>query len=201
MNSDNNNQPGNQSQHPRQDVEVMRLQYEQHRIFLQRWEATLHPSLEAAERSRDMAHGYTKIGVQMMFLLNGGAIIAFPTFANMAGIRFADHPRLAVCSILAFVLGLALIAVTTIYAFLAMDADSRAIRESTNAKLASLNKELEPQNATWDQSRDKAEKQEAKDRKSANCRRTIAICLSIASWLAFVGGASIGAYILSTAHP
>lgn len=194
--------PSGTPQQLRPDVELIRLQYEHFRTYLQRWETDLRPLHEAKERSREMAHAYTKMGIQTMFLLNGGAIIAFPTFAKMAGITFADHPVLALLSVGAFVTGLVLIAVTTIYAFLSMDADSKALTHSSEITKCQLNKEQDPQNTrfNWDQRRQSAEKSLKEQMNAEERLRSIAIRLGVGSCVAFCVGALLAAAVLSIAH-
>jgi len=171
-------------------------------MWLQRWEMDLRPLHEAKERSREMAHAYTKAGIQMMFLLNGGAIIAFPTFATMAGVKFTSHPYIALSSIALFVVGLVLIAVTTIYAYLSMDADKANIHQHSEVVKCRLNKEQDPQNknADWDQRRMDAEKELSNQYQIASGYRRMATQLAIGSCVAFCIGAILAALVLAIAH-
>lgn len=182
----------------RLQIENLRLETERYRVFLQRWETDVRPIHEIQERSREMSHAYSKMGIQTMFLLNGGAVIAFPTFAKLADVKFSDHSMLALSSIGAFVFGLVFIAVTTVSAFFSMDADTQAALRWSEVVKCKLNKELDPKNTKedWDAKRNAAEA----DQKRLGCVsrkwRRASVVFAFGSCGAFIMGAAFAAVVL-----
>jgi hypothetical protein len=174
----------------RLEIERLRLETERYRVFLHRWEADVRPIHEIQERSREMSHAYSKMGIQTMFWLNGGAVVAFPTFAKLADVKFAEHATPALFSVGAFVVGLVCIAITTVCAFFAMDSDTQAIRNWSEVIKSNLNKELDPKNtkADWDARRDAAEKAQAAHGRAERCWRNVAVGFAFGSCGAFIGG-------------
>jgi hypothetical protein len=76
--------------------------------------------------SREHAYGFAKVAIQSVFLLNGGALIAFPAFAQLVGTGLREHIGFAVGGILSWVVGVALAARATKRAFDASDAIAAA---------------------------------------------------------------------------
>jgi hypothetical protein len=90
--------------------ELTRLQTNLDKAHRERWATHADPILQLAETSRRMAHAYAKMGFQTMFFLNGGALIAFPAFAQLLGKTFSLTARPAALSIGAFICGLVALA-------------------------------------------------------------------------------------------
>ncbi len=58
---------------------------EQYEAFLRRLETSIKPRHEVMERSRTFTFEFARMALRSMFLLNGGALIALPAFAEMLG--------------------------------------------------------------------------------------------------------------------
>jgi hypothetical protein len=190
--------PPRTEQQIRLEIERLRLETERYRVFLQRWEVDVRPIHEIQERSREMSHSYSKMGIQTMFLLNGGAVIAFPTFAKLADVKFADHSTLALSSVGAFVFGLIFIAMTTISAFFTMDADARAALHWSEMVKSNLNWEQDPQKSKkdWDAIRAAAEANRSRYGRHTQVWRMLAVAFAFGSCAAFSVGAILAAVVL-----
>lgn len=200
---------------PLDPVEALRLEVERTRLeldrasymnehtrtFLERWRTDVQPIHEAAERSREMAYGYAKLAIQTMFLLNGGALIVFPAFAQLVGTAFRDHVVSALLSVGGFVSGLVLIGVTTLLAYLSMDADAAAIRQYGEVVKINLNQSQDPDAKAekYETPRSVAAAAQERHYRRANVMRWWAVGLGVGSMVAFVFGALYAARVLSAA--
>lgn len=173
------------------------------RLFLERWRVDVQPVHEHRLMSREHAHGFAKVAIQTTFLLNGGALIAFPAFAQLVGTGFRDHVGWALTSITGFVLGLVFIAVTALLAYLSMEADAEAVLQLEESVKARLNQSqvADEKKPKYDKLYEEAEAGREKRYAHAMRFRTWAVGLGIASMLAFTFGAFSAAFVLSAASP
>lgn len=187
----------------RQRLVLDRIRHEDEtmRTFLERWRTDVQPVHEAKERSREMAYGFAKMAIQTMFLLNGGALIAFPTFAELVGPGLTSQLMFALISIAAFVVGLVFIGVTSLLAYLAMNADAEALSQREEYVKLGLNQsraEAEEQ-SKYVSSRAAAEERREYFYQWAVKYRACALSLGIASTVAFMTGAFFAATVMSSA--
>lgn len=190
----------------RLEVERLRLQLdsarhqnERTRTFLERWRTDVVPLHEAAERSRDMAFGFAQTAIRSMFLLNGGALVAVPAFAELVGTAFQENMTALLLSGSGFVAGLILIAITTLLAYTSMDADAEAIRQDQEVVKINLNRAQNPKSYTNKLKKQQSEAEAARlkfGRRSAKLR-TWALCLGVGSMGAFIFGAVFAAVVMS----
>ena len=182
----------------RLEVERLRLQLdearqrdERTRTFLERWRTDVGPLHEAAERSRDMTFGFAQMAIRSMFLLNGGALVAVPAFAELVGAAFQENLTAFLLSGLGFVTGLILIAITTVLAYTSMDADAEAIRQDQEVVKINLNRSENPKSYT-----DKVKKQQsaAEAARQKFGRRST----KLRAWALWLGVGSMGAFIFGT---
>lgn len=195
------------------EVEALRLEVERARLaldqasyknevtrtFLQRWHTDVQPVHETFERSREMAHGFAKLAIQMMFLLNGGALIAFPAFAQLVGTGFRENVDLALFSIGGFVLGLALIAFATLLAYISMEADTEALGQREEYVKLGLNQSQVPDKDKPEYDKKRADAEEARKRHFGRAMRFRAwsMGLGISSLVAFLVGVYFATMVLS----
>jgi hypothetical protein len=111
-----------------QSIEEQHLRNELDRTFLDRYRTEVQPWLDLEMKSRDMMHDFGKTAFRTAFLLNGGALLAFPAFAELIGNGFRDRLEWSIASIAAFVLGLVLIALASLCAGFAYSKDTDGIR-------------------------------------------------------------------------
>ena len=191
------------SDNPIPPHEVARLRLEQARAYQERWKTHVDPILSLAETSRGMAHDYAKMALQTMFFLNGGALIAFPAFAQLLGKSFWLAPRLATYSMAAFVVGLAAIATSTYLAYLAMDKDAESIRHWWEKVRSEISLEADPTSSLADWKTLAGSSQKRMLRASHWFRRLslAASVLGVASMFAFVAGAIFAMDLVSAIHP
>ena len=183
-------------------LEIERLQYsnDRFRTHLERWRTDVEPLYHAGERSRDMAFQFAQTAIRSMFLLNGGALIAFPAFAELVGTEFHQNIWEFLLSTGGFVLGLVLIVATTLLAYMAMDADAAAIRQRQEIVKIDLNRSHAPE---WYSNEVKQARvdAEAAENKSAGLFKVLsswALALGIGSIAAFLFGAAFAAVVLSS---
>ena len=173
------------------------------RTFLERWRVDVQPEHEHLLMSRQHAHEFAKVAIQTVFVLNGGALIAFPAFAQLVGTGFENSVGWALSGIAAFVLGLVLIALTTLIAYLSMVADMEAVWQSRERVTASLNQTQVPEaeQSRFDERRAEADAALARYNRISMRLRAWGIALGIGSILAFMVGAACAAVVLSNAAP
>ena len=182
-------------------AEIDRLRYldESHRTFLQSWQIQVAPIHEEQERSRELGAGYAQVGIKSMFILNGGALVALPAFVKMAGTGLATETAFFASSVASFVIGLVLITVTTLFAYLSLDAEVAALRRRGNVLRLDLIKGCNPVAFTKDQEQERHENEEGREKFGdlASQFTKVAVGLAIASLVAFIAGAVIGIAILA----
>lgn len=187
----------------RLDLERLRYLDERTRTFLERWRTDVQPLHEHRLMSREHGYGYAKVAIQTMFLLNGGALIAFPAFAQLLGTAFKDHVTIALLSIGGFVFGLVLIAITTLLAYLSMAADAEAVNQKEEYVKLGLNRDqvADDDKLEYDKKRATAEKERKRKFNLATGLALSGVVLWVASLAAFVFGALFAALVLSAAQP
>ena len=183
---------------PRLEVERLRLQLdsarhqnERTRTFLERWRTDVVPLHEAAERSRDMAFGFAQTAIRSMFLLNGGALVAVPAFAELVGTAFQENLTVFLLSGLGFVTGLILIAITTVLAYTSMDADAEAIRQEQEVVKINLNRSENPKSYTDEVKKRQSEAEVAR-------QRVDRLSVKLRAWALWLGVGSMGAFVFGT---
>ena len=187
----------------RLDLERRRYLDETTRTFLERWRTDVQPLHEHRLMSREHAYGYAKVAIQTMFLLNGGALIAFPAFAQLLGTAFKDHVTIALLSIGGFVFGLVLIVITTLLAYLSTAADAEAVNQKEEYVKLGLNRDqvADDDKPEYDKKRATAEKERKRHYGRATRLALWGLGLGVGSLAAFVFGAIFAALVLSAAQP
>ncbi len=191
----------------RLQVEEIRLKFdhlsllnEKTRTFLQRWQTDVLPVHESGERSREMAATYAQMTIKTMFLLNGGALIVFPAFAELIDTPLSDQILMFVGSIGSFVLGLALIAITSLLAYMSLDADAAGFRCDETIIKINLNQGENPKGHDEEQenNRTTAKTDGEKLKKLAVRLTRWAIGLGLGSLGAFLVGTGLAIAVLTT---
>ncbi len=177
-------------------------QMDQYAAYLRRMESTIKPRQEAAERSRTFTFEFARMALRSMFLLNGGALIALPAFAEMLGGIKPETADAFTWSIGSFVIGLVLIAFATLFAYIAMNTDVGGIRQEILWRAIDINADYKPPDDPQKSKdeRDNAIKLSKKCGTWARRFRAIVIVLGLGSLGAFINGALQGASVL-TAMP
>ena len=175
---------------------------EQYEAFLRRLETSIKPRHEAAERSRTFTFEFARMALRSMFLLNGGALIALPAFAEMLGGIKPETADAFILSIGSFIVGLVLIAAATFFAYIAMNADVGDIQQEILWRTIDINADYKPPDDPQKSKdeRDNAIKLSKKCGTWARRFRAIVIVLGLGSLGAFINGALQGASVL-TAMP
>jgi hypothetical protein len=192
----------------RLEVDRLRLGVEQSkqanelaRTFLERWRTEVQPVHEHRMKSRDQAYGLGKTAIQTGFLLNGGALIAFPAFAQLVGKEFENHIEGSIASIGLFITGLVLIGVCTALSSTSFgeDAEALAYREEYVKSRLHFNNTFDASKATHEEAQRKAESSRAKHHRRANSFLRWAMAAGIGSLVVFVAGALCAMQVLSAA--
>lgn len=184
-------------------LEQARYQNDMTQTFFERWRVDVQPVHEHRLMSREQSYGYAKIAIQTTFLLNGGALIAFPAFAQLIGTGFRDHVGWALTSIGGFILGLVLIAITTLLAYFSMAADLQATAQREEYVKAGLNQSQAPKadKSKYEKIREDAESARKRHYDFAIRFEVWAVYLGIASIVSFVFGALCAARVLLGVSP
>ncbi|MDE2029089.1 MAG: hypothetical protein KGI97_00835 [Alphaproteobacteria bacterium] len=171
------------------------------RIFLEQWETDTRPVHEMLLKSWDNGHAFAKLTIQTMFFLNGGALIAFPTFAKLANVVFAEHLHLSLASIFSFIIGLICIAVTSLLAYFTCANQSNMLVWIQEVRKLDLHCARDPQEKTgqWKTKKDEAMENVKKEEKKLKRILWITIIIGLFSLFAFITGSCLAAYILATA--
>ena len=168
------------------------------RTYLERWRTDVQPVHEHRLKSRDQAYGFIKMAVQSVFLLNGGALIAFPTFAKLTDATLRDHLPQSLKGIGCFVAGLILTAMAMLLAAFAYGLDTDALERKEKAVKAGVNLQHSSpdRRADLEKVRDAAEAERARLGKHAIRTGYIAIALAALALTVFIGGAYFAARVL-----
>ncbi len=175
------------------------VENDKHRTFLQTWETDVRPHQEEFLRAVDMGHAYAKMTIQTIFWLNGGALVAFPAFAKLAGAQFSAHLPRALLGIGCFVLGLVLIAITSLAAYQACAADSgmTSVRREHTKLILQQGRDPQERSEKWGEKIGAALAAiGAEQERSQRWQRTAIRC-GIASLAAFVAGTLFAASVLA----
>ena len=177
-------------------------QMDQYDAFLRRLETSIKPRQVAAERTRTFAFEFARMALRNMFLLNGGALIALPAFAEMLGGVKPETADAFTWSIGSFVIGLVLIAAATLFAYIAMDADAEGIRQEILWRTIEINADYRPLDDPQKSKDERDNAQKLSEKCGARARRfqAFVIVLGLGSLGAFINGALQGASVL-TAMP
>ncbi|MCH9053838.1 MAG: hypothetical protein IIA72_22755 [Proteobacteria bacterium] len=175
-------------------------QMDQYEAFLRRLESSIKPRQEAAERSRTFTFEFARMALRNMFLLNGGALIALPAFAEMLDGIKPETADAFMWSIGSFVIGLVLIAAATLFAYIAMDADAEGSRHEILWRSIDINADYKPPDDPQKSKdeRENAIKSEKKYGTRARKFRAAVIILGLGSLGVFINGAIQGASVLTT---
>ena len=135
-----------------------------------------------------------------MFLLNGGALIAFPAFAELVNTNLSEQIGMFLISVFAFVAGLVLIMITTVLAYMSFDAEVAAYRELDAVVRLNLVKRKDVESFTEEQEiqRAGADKEREKFGGIARALARWALGLAIGSIMAFIVGAGVAGMVLSS---
>lgn len=169
------------------------------RTYLERWRTDVGPLHESEESAWGRAYGYAQTAIRSLYLLNGGALVAFPAFAQLAGTPISEHLTLFLLSGGSFVSGLVLVGATNILAYVSADAQVAAVREEKENVKINLNRSHNEDGYT--------EREEARTKQAATLQskyrrtayRTALWCLGLGagSLVMFLAGAIFAALVLS----
>ncbi len=111
----------------RLEIEKISASHETHRLYLEGWHTDVDPVHESYIKSREFSNSFARLALNMLFLLNGGALVAVPTFKtiewNTSSENFSLLPFFGVSS---FILGLTLVALATYFAHECLQNDACA---------------------------------------------------------------------------
>ena len=182
-------------------IDQARHQNELDRTFLERWRTELQPLHDHRMKSRDQGHDYAKAAFQMIFVLNGGALIAFPAFAQLTGNGFKQNLPVALGSIAGFVVGLVLIATAALFVGGAFSEDGDAIEADKSFVRTRMHQFRAPEAARPNFEKEKKEHETRRDEHNKTAKKwsVIAAVLACLALFAFVVGAGCAALVLSSA--
>jgi hypothetical protein len=171
---------------------------DKYRVFLELWRTQVQPYHEHRLMSREQAYGFAKTTLQTIIVLNGGALIAFPAFAQLIGPTFQQNITWSIISIGLFVLGLVLGALSGLLSYLSMSADADSLYYEEEAAKADLNKSMANSDAqgSYESIRNEALNKQKKSHGKAYTLAYWAIRFGIFSILSFMIGAFFSGLVL-----
>lgn len=180
-------------------IESISRGQENQRIHNEQWRYAVHPAQEVRNIAMEHAYGLAKIAIQTTYLLNGGALIAFPAFAEIVSASMLNYIYAALGAIAAFVFGLVFSSITTIFAYICqvyyVDNTEWRIREiSERVAAAGLNDDRKKRHSS------EAKKADLKANeyfKKANRFRKWAVLFGSFSILSFIFGAICAMRVLA----
>jgi hypothetical protein len=180
------------------DLEKAKLENELTRTYLDRWRTDVQPIHEHQLMSREQGYGLARLGVQTAFLLNGGALIAFPAFAKLADTPLQSHVGFSSASIGCFVVGLVMAAVSMLTGAFAFGADADAVEQKANVVKAgvTLLHSQEAQRSAIEARRNAAEAERTRLFERARKLGRWAIGAAVGGVVAFVFGAFFAAQVI-----
>ena len=159
-------------------------------MYLREWEVRVVPLDQDRQFAEKAAVDYVLAGIKAGFLLNGGALVVLPPLVIMFNINTTCGRGLLITAAAAFIIGLALVGLTTILAFSVMLYLGMATNQKREHVARTIQKKYYGENDRNSVEilteiaglRDKLQKRS--DRLQA-----VAICTAISSAVAFVAGA------------
>ena len=100
------------------EIERFKADIERYKSLLDAWRTNVGPLEQRADALGRHAVAYGQLAIRNVFLLNGGAIIAVPSFAQLVKTPLNDSITLFLVSMGSFVLGLCLITASALFAYL-----------------------------------------------------------------------------------
>lgn len=168
--------------------------------FLRRLEADAKPLFETKERSREFAFQFSRDAIRTGFLLNGGALVALPTFGSLLG-DIKATAGLFVGSVGTFVLGLVLISITSMLAYLALGKDVEVVEHRLRACRIRANNDFKPEGDQEKVKKEIAGLEAQADEGYADGKKLgdVALYCGIGSLISFVVGAIMAGFVLMAA--
>ena len=197
---------GDSEEPEKPDPEAVRLWFDKvaiedsrYRTYLDRIRVTEVPLQEKTRQSREFATVYAQSCIKSLFLLNGGALIGFPAFAEVADVPLDQHLAAFLISGGSFVAGLVLIGVTSLLAYLSVDAQVAQFERAEWVARVKLNDSFNPENVTAEEreKKDTWEREEKKFRKISHKLTVWAVGVGTLSLVAFIVGAMFAAAVLA----
>jgi len=130
------------------EVEKANLLLDQIRVDLERWRVDNEPRQESYILARELAAQYAKLAMNIMFLLNGGALIAIPTFGEFILRSESGLDTSAFFGISSFVCGLVAISVCVFCSYFGLQKDSSAEWHDIERVRCILNRDVAKQESS-----------------------------------------------------
>lgn len=179
-------------------LEESRYRLEKEFHYLERWKVDVVPfenyHIEASKAAISFAQTTVKTG----YILNGGALIALPTFVQALSIPIYNHLTLYVIAIVLFFLGLISSGIANVFYYLALASISSRSLHRREAQVLRLNEQHNPVENKNDHI-DKLNTVQAKvtkENKRSKILQYIAFASTSLAILAFSIGAIVGAYLI-----
>ena len=182
----------------RLDLERLKISNEKTRNFLDRWRTDITPIVEQGNFSRKATNDFSTQALRSLFLLNGGALVAFPAFAKLVNISIAAVTSIFIGAMLAFTIGLSLTVLAIYLAYLGMDDDFRALRHNAEIMKFRLNRNEAPDhhNQIAETGKRDAENAALRHGRRGAKRVKYANAIGISALFAFLIGVGLSAAVL-----
>ncbi len=193
----------------RTDLEKHRADIDRQRFFLERWQIDIGKTRENQFSVGLSSVEFGKFALRGAFIINGGAIIALPAFAQLLG---TVHVTFLASALTIFALGLVASSTAMFFGYLSLSRSSRSLEVAGERSAVSLNnetlmleEEVEPLATLRAGKQIKIRKQlddlftrRSEHQKKSNFFETVAFCAGALSVALFILGAGIGAFTLLT---
>jgi hypothetical protein len=182
-------------------MEQVRLGIENDRKYFEQWKTDLSPLEQNALEASKAAITFAQNTLRSLFLLNGGALIALPTFSSM--LRFSPaQTYYLLLPIGSFVVGLVMCTVASFLAYFALGQSAARLYARMEVFKVNLNegRVAEDIKTTLRESKKFHVSAEQKAHRSLNRYEVTAVLFGVASLLSFIFGATTGGYALAKAE-
>ena len=194
-----NDSEGSEASDLRSQIELARLELEQSRLalerqheFLTRWNIGLDRPHTRALEAYKSAVGFAQSGLRSAVLMNGGALVALPTFATALNLKDGSS---IIWPMTAFAFGIVSAVTAIMFAYLSSDKMIYGFDIEASKVTANLNKERAEGDRLTELSTaaNEAEENAEEARKVVEKFASIGLYAAVASLAAFIVGAGLTA--------
>ena len=179
-------------------IDKNKLENDRYSNFLKAYEISIKPINEKIILSMNQVHSFAKSGMQCLFLLNGGAILAIPALLKIIYTNNPANDQIIACGFL-YIVGLVLVAVAYFCAYMACCQDSKTLMHWENREKYDLMKNFNKNtDVDWNELRNKSNEEMVKCIGPSKWFRRAATIMSTISLFCFCFGSFSQARILSS---
>lgn len=177
------------------ELEKVRLRMEEQQNFHERWKLDVVSKEKLNATAAKEALAFAQSALRSCFLLNGGALIAFPAIAKFLQIDPELDNKIIVLPIILFIAGLTASSISNFFTYLALAKNAERNWSDREINALRLNAEHNPKTKpdNYDEVIENLQTTRENENNSSGRFALVALILFVISILSFIGGAGFGA--------